>query len=65
MSKRWPRDFTPIDSITSRLPVPGGWLVTCDLHQRGTLVGGSITFCPDPDHEWALEKKDEEGESDE
>ena len=42
-----------------RAKVPGGWLVKIEHVARsgGSTVGGSVsvTFIPDPNHEWSVE----------
>lgn len=37
-----------------RAKVPGGWLVTLSVHNRGPAIGKveGITFVPDPEYQW-------------
>lgn len=42
---------------TGRMKVPGGWLVRIDILkiQNNDLSStNSMSFVPDPDHEWAI-----------
>jgi hypothetical protein len=40
-----------VHGTLSRSPVPGGWLV-CVFWNASHVGGQSITFYPDPDHQW-------------
>lgn len=43
---------------TYRMPVIGGWLVThseAGENRDGTTVSQSMTFVPDPNHDWVVE----------
>lgn len=35
-----------------RAKVPGGWLLTWYDQQRDNINAKSLTFVPDPNHEW-------------
>ena len=66
MDIKWEDMTNNLSGWMYRAPVPGGWLVRCtedalyknpDHHNH--LQGGyewrtSITFVPDPSHEWRL-----------
>lgn len=45
--QKFSRSWETINSTLYRLKVFGGWVVE--------IVGTSITFVPDPNHEWELE----------
>ena len=55
----YPRQFHMINDSTSRMKVPGGWLVNFYGHissmYHSDALCGSITFLPDPNYEWTLE----------
>jgi len=39
-------------AMITRAPVPGGWLVRYEVRCPEAGMGLSITFMPDPNHEW-------------
>lgn len=50
----YPRQWENINDYSSRLKVPGGWIVSSVAFYEDT-VSKSITFVPDKDHQWFLE----------
>ena len=60
-AQRYPRDWEPANLNTSRIRVPGGWIVRSFTQ---TITGGtyyvnseSMVFIKDEDKLWELEKE--------
>jgi hypothetical protein len=47
-------DSVPANFTVYRAKVPGGWLISINLHD-----GQGLTFYPDPNHEWGVKTLDE------
>ncbi len=41
-------------STTSRMKVPGGWLIRVSEYVISVGVSVSVTFFPDPKHKWKV-----------
>ena len=54
MNNYYPRAWENIDKNTSRLKVPGGWIVNTVNYNDG-CCSESTCFVPDPGHQWVLE----------
>ena len=48
-------EFEKIDDLYFRAKVFGGWIVK-SIFYIGYDIGVSMTFVPDPNHEWELDK---------
>ena len=54
LNLEWEAIYSGGDEDVHRAMIPGGWLV---LHSAMGGAGG-ITFVPDPEHRWAVNKYD-------
>lgn len=60
-TKTYPRRWEGVTLTTSRLIVPGGWIVTTwDYTDDGGVDGQSLVYVPDPKHEWVLKEYHEQ-----